>query len=204
VSIVLVLVLGCGGEPDGTTTDTTSPTTTSGAVTGTLPTTGTWPTLRQHLYAVRCYADAACANSAWASVDECLACAPPEDWGDPPVTTNGEACIAEVQALAAEDPCAAASLWPVSDTCSVFFSEVGQWPPEEAAMQSVVWLIREAWSTCDPTQIAPKVCDSAPGQCSYNPSNAAACLDAYPWGCSNGVVPWGGVCDDAWVNCPTP
>jgi hypothetical protein len=120
---------------------------------------------------------------------------------DPPVLDHGLACLAEMKALALADPCAAAAYWPPSQDCSAFWSEVGEWPPEEAGRQSVIFHIQAAYDECSPGFLAPATCDLAPGECHYNPSSAAACLDQQPWPCEDGTVLWGADCQEAF-DCP--
>ena len=110
---------------------------------------------------------------------------------------NANACLAEMASLAMADPCAAATYWPPSDACSTYWSELGEWPPEEAAWQSVHVALRVALQTCDPGSLGPATCDQPLGDCFYNPSQAAACLDGQPWECVGTDVDWGTNCDEA-------
>ena len=205
--LIALLAVACGdsggsGPPTGTGSTTGSST---GSPTTSAPWDGSqWNTIRQQIHAVRCHADQLCTDlPGWASLQECLSCGPPDDWGDPPVLDNAEGCLAEMEALALADPCAATTYWPPSDTCSAYWSEIGEWPPEEAAWQSVIVALREQMDVCDPGGLGPAVCEQPLGTCFYNPSQAAACIDSLPWECAGDFVDWGANCDEA-ITCLNP
>ena len=203
----LIALIACGGSTD-TGPNGGNPITSTGAGTATGTSTGStitgpwdgtsWSTVRQEIYAVRCHADEMCDRTAWTSTAVCIGCGPPDDWADPPVLDHGLECLAEIKALANSDPCAAAVYWPPSEACSAYWSELGEWPPEEMARQSVIVAIRDAYSTCAPGTLSPAECDDALGACAYNPSSAAACMDGRPWPCESDIVAWGTFCQQAW------
>lgn len=174
-----------------TTTVTTTATTTTNQTTSTTSSTDSVSSTdaMDALATARCAAQDACTDAVFVVTGACEVCASAAR------STEGEVerailndCIAEVDALAAVDPCGAAVLHPPPAACDDLFNALGTVAPEG----HYIMAFRNLWSSaalaCDPdfTWDVDEDCYSG---CEYKPLAARTCLDLAPWSCGGGAFP---------------